>query len=86
MQEPGRPQCLCLLTTACRYFSDISHYEFGKMFVTCITLSHAFKTNYKNEQMMSKCFNTEFPRALDFEPWCRELVQRCLNTRHSCMF
>ncbi len=48
MQEPGRPQCLCLLTTACRYFSDISHYEFGKMFVTRITLSHAFKTNYKN--------------------------------------
>ncbi len=42
MQEPGRPQCF-LLTTACRYFSDISHYEFGKMFVTRITLSHAFK-------------------------------------------
>ncbi len=36
----------CLLTTACRYFSAISHYErkmFGKMFVTRITLSHAFK-------------------------------------------
>ncbi len=29
---------------------------------------------------MSKCFSTEFPRALNFEPWCRELVQRCLNT------
>ncbi len=43
MQEPGRPQCLCLLTTGCRYLSDISHYEFGKMFVTRITLSHAFK-------------------------------------------
>ncbi len=66
--------------------ADISHYEFGKMFVTRITLSHAFKTNYKNEQMMSKCFNAEFPRALDFEPWCRELVQRCLNTCHSCVF
>ncbi len=86
MQEPGRPQCFCLLTTACRYFSDISHYEFGKMFVTRITLSHAFKTNYKNEQMMSKCFNAEFPRALNFEPWCRELVQRCLTTCHSCVF
>ncbi len=43
MQEPGRPQSLCLLTTACRYFSDISHYEFGKMSVTRITLSNAFK-------------------------------------------
>ncbi len=43
MQEPGRPHCFCLLTTACRYFSDISRYEFGKMFVTRITLSHAFK-------------------------------------------
>ncbi len=53
MQEPGRPQCLFLLTTACRYFSDISHNEFGKMFVTRITLSHAFKKIYKNEQMMS---------------------------------
>ncbi len=42
--------------------------------------------NYKNEQMMSKCFSAEFPHALDFEPWCRELVQRCLNTCHSCMF
>ncbi len=25
----------------------------------------------KNEQMMSKGFNTEFARALDFNPWCR---------------
>ncbi len=87
MQEPGRHQCFCLLTTACRYFSDISHYEFGKMFVTRITLSHAFKNFfYKNEQMMSKCFSAEFSRALDFKPWCRELVQRCLSTCHSCVF
>ncbi len=28
---------------------------------------------------MSKCFSAEFARALDFEPWCRELVQRCLK-------
>ncbi len=65
MQEPGRAQCLCLLTTACRYFSDISHYEFGKMFVTPITLSHAFKKNNTNVHMMSKCFSREFPRALN---------------------
>ncbi len=77
-KHAGRPQCFFLLTTACRYFSDISHYEFGKMFVTRITLSHTFKKK-KNEQMMSKCFSAEFPRALDFEPWRRELVQRCLN-------
>ncbi len=70
---------------ACRYFSDISHYKFGKMFVTRITLSHAFK-HYKNDQMMSKSFSAEFPRALDFEPWCREFVQCCLNTCHSCVF
>ncbi len=25
---------------------------------------------------MSKCFSAEFPCALDFEPWCRELVQQ----------
>ncbi len=61
--------------------ADISHYEFGKMFVTRITLSHTFKKNNKNEQMMRKCFS-----ALDFEPWRRELVQRCLNTCHSCVF
>ncbi len=41
MQEPGRPQSFCLLTTAYRYFPDTSHYKFGKMFVTRITLSHA---------------------------------------------
>ncbi len=52
-KQAGRPQCSFLLTTACRYFSDISHYKFGKMFDTRITLSHAFKKNYKNEQMMS---------------------------------
>ncbi len=37
------------------------------------------KKNNKNEQMMSKGFSAEFARALEFEPWCRE-VQRCLNT------
>ncbi len=42
-KHAGRPQCFFLLTKACRYFSDISHYEFGKTFVTRITLSHAFK-------------------------------------------
>ncbi len=26
-----------------QYFSDISHYDFGKMFVTRITLSHGLK-------------------------------------------
>ncbi len=41
------------------------HYEFGKMFVTPITLSHAFKKNNTNVHMMSKCFRAEFPRALN---------------------
>ncbi len=82
MQEPGRPHCFGLLKTACRYFSDISHYEFGKMFITRITLSHALIFFEK----ISKCFSAEFPRALNFEPWRRELVQRCLNTCHSCVF
>ncbi len=40
----------------------------------------------KNEQMMNKCFSVEFPCALDFEPWRRELMQRCLNTCNSCVF
>ncbi len=75
-----------VLLFKCRYFSDISHYEFGKMFVTRITLSHAFKNNNKNEQMMNNCFSAEFPRTLGFEPWRHELVQRCLNTCNSCMF
>ncbi len=46
---------LCfLLTTACRYLND-SHYEFGKMFVARITLSHVFKKTNTNvtEQMTS---------------------------------
>ncbi len=54
----GRPQCFFLLTTACRYFSDIFHYEFGKMFVTRFTLSHAFKKIIK----MSKWWVTVFQR------------------------
>ncbi len=49
--------------------------------VSCITLSHSFK-----KLANDKCFRAEFPRALDFEPWCRELVQCCLNTCNSCMF
>ncbi len=47
MTHAGRPQCSFLLTTAYRYFSDISHYEFGKMFITCITLSHGLKKKSK---------------------------------------
>ncbi len=85
MQEPGRHQSLCLLTTACssqiylitnlgRCLSHVSHRH------------TPLKKNDKNEQMMKKCFSAEFPRALDFEPWCHELVQRCLNTCHSCVF
>ncbi len=38
---------------------QISHYEFGKMFVTCITLSHAFKNNNNNEQMMSNSVSVQ---------------------------
>ncbi len=43
-----------LCRTACRYLNG-SHYEFGKMFVARITLSHAFKKIYENvtEQMTS---------------------------------
>ncbi len=48
--------------------------------VTCLL------KNNKNEQMMSKGFSAEFARTLDFEPWHHELVQRCLNTCHSCVF
>ncbi len=69
------------------HISHISHYEFGKMFVTRITLSHALKKKKKKKRAnKSKCFSAEFPLTLDFEPWCRELVQRCLNTCHSCVF
>ncbi len=85
-----------ILAEICRNQEDLSayvcwpqHADISQIYLITNLgrcLSHAFKTNYKNEQMMSKCFNAEFPRALDFEPWCRELVQRCLNTCHSCVF
>ncbi len=53
-RNPQEDLCCFLLTTASRYLND-SHYEFGKMFDACITLSHVFKKNYKNvtEQMTS---------------------------------
>ncbi len=41
------------------------------------------RKNNKKEQLPSKCFSADFPRALDFEPWRRELVQRCLNDLHA---
>ncbi len=28
-------------------------------------------------------FSADFSRALDFEPWRHELVQRCLNNLHT---
>ncbi len=37
MQEPGSA------SVCWQQHADISHYEFGKMFVTCNTLSHTFK-------------------------------------------
>ncbi len=51
------------------------------MFVARIALAHAFKKMNTNvtEQLPSNCFSADFSCALDFEPWRRELVQRCLN-------
>ncbi len=62
-----------LITNLGRCLSHVSH-------------CHTPLKHYKNDQMMSKSFSAEFPRALDFEPWCREFVQCCLNTCHSCVF
>ncbi len=47
-----------------RFIND-SHYEFGKMFFC----TYHFKMLLSNRQV-----------TLDFKPWSRELVQRCLNT------
>ncbi len=35
-----------------------------------VFVKHAFKTNIKMSKLWSKCFS-----ALDFEPWCCELVK-----------
>ncbi len=59
------------------------------MFDARITLSHVFKKNYKNvtEQMTSNNVLVQiFLSNLDFEPWRRELVQRCLNTCSPCVY
>ncbi len=47
----GTRKTVFCLTTACRYFSDISRYEFGR----CLShVSHSQTAkNYKNEQIMS---------------------------------
>ncbi len=68
-KQAARPQCFFLLTTVCRYFSDISHYEFGKMFVTRITLSHAFKKNTKHLKMISNGILAQNFLALWFGLW-----------------
>ncbi len=79
-----------LLTTACRYFSDISHYEFGKMFVTHITLSHAFK---KIIQMSKWWVNVSAQNLLalwTLGPWARAalfeymLFVRVLESKTFC--
>ncbi len=69
-RNPQEDLCFFLLTTACRYLND-SHYEFGKMFVARITLSHVLKKNDKNviEQMRSNSVLAQIFLALDFEPW-----------------
>ncbi len=53
-----------------------SHYEFGKMFVACITLSHpCLVIIHKNvtEQLRSNSFSADFPHALNSEPWVTSL-------------
>ncbi len=72
-----------LLFVESRFINDSDESE--KMFVARIALAHAFKKNNTNltEQLMSNSFSTDFFRALDFEPWHRELVQRCLNNLHA---
>ncbi len=50
--------------------------EFEKLFVTRNALAHTFKKTNTNvtEQLPSKCFNADFSRTLNFEPWRRKLV------------
>ncbi len=52
LAETRRKTSVLLCVDNSKFIND-SHYEFGKMFVTRITLSHAFKKNNKNvtEQM-----------------------------------
>ncbi len=49
-----------LITNLGRCLSHISHCHTPLIFFN------------KNKQMASKCFSTEFPRDLKFEPWCCE--------------
>ncbi len=59
-------------------FINYSHYEFGKVFVAHITLSHSclikINTNL-TEQLTSNSFSTDLPRALNFEPWVTSLCR-----------
>ncbi len=85
-----RKTVFCLLTTACRYFSDISHYEFGKMFVTRITLSDAFKKIIK----MSKWWVFQRRISSRFEPWTPSswstvwihAIRACFRKQHSVVY
>ncbi len=68
-----------LFVDSSRFINNF-YYEFGKMFVARIVLSHAFKKFYTNatEQMTSNGFSADFSHTLDFEPW--------LNTRNPCVY
>ncbi len=52
-----------------RFIND-SHYEFGKMFFC----------TYHFDICLIKMLLSNRQVTLDFKPWSRELVQRCLNT------
>ncbi len=67
-QKPiGRPQCFFFVDNS-RFIND--SYEFGKMIVAHITLSHPCLVKiHKNvpEQLTSNTISADFPHALDFE-------------------
>ncbi len=79
-----------ILAEICRNQEDLSayvcwpqHADISQLYLItnlgrCLSHVSHCHTPLKQIIKMSKwwvCFNAEFPRALVFEPWCRELVQ-----------
>ncbi len=54
MSETRRKTSVLLFVDNRMHISHISHYEFGKMFVTRITLSHALKKKKKKKKIANK--------------------------------